>query len=186
MGRTSNTRERISKERAHVHFELNFLLNDRFAIWQKATHPTERNDHGEWNGLNLLGIDPRAILMAQQAQKDKFSLLNFVRQQTELCRVMIRGGSFPWVKRYPQLLVPNPRADREGVVGYEVMLNFNGLPYRLTPRAASEMIGKSAFQLLSVNEAEQQKNPCRRLVVRRGAHWELTSHGIQLLELLRY
>ena len=78
------------------------------------------------------------------------------------------------------------RADREGVVGYEVMLNFNGLPYRLTPRAASEMIGKSAFQLLSVNEAEQQKNPCRRLVVRRGAHWELTSHGIQLLELLRY
>jgi hypothetical protein len=90
------------------------------------------------------------------------------------------------VKRYPQLVVPNPRADKEGVAGYEVCLNFNGLPYRLTPRAPSEMTGKSQFQLLSVNEAEEQKNPCRRLVTHKGSHWELTSHGLQLLELLRY
>src|SRR5262249_49641336 len=33
MGRTTNTRERISKKRAHVHFELDFLLNDRYAAW---------------------------------------------------------------------------------------------------------------------------------------------------------
>src|SRR5262249_52434230 len=31
MGRTSNTRETISKERAHVHFELDLFINDRFA-----------------------------------------------------------------------------------------------------------------------------------------------------------
>ena len=30
MGRTSNTAQAISKDRAHVHFELNFLLNDQF------------------------------------------------------------------------------------------------------------------------------------------------------------
>jgi hypothetical protein len=30
MGRTSNTRERISKERAHVHFELNLFYSDHF------------------------------------------------------------------------------------------------------------------------------------------------------------
>src|SRR5438552_13591232 len=99
---------------------------------------------------------------------------------------MMRGASFPWIKRYPQLIVANPRAEKEGVAGYEIVLNFNGLPYRLTPRAASEVSGKRSFQLLSVNEAEQQKNPCRRLVSRKGSRWELTSHGIQLLELLRY
>ena len=33
MGRTSNTHERISKERAHVHFELDLFYNDHFTIW---------------------------------------------------------------------------------------------------------------------------------------------------------
>ena len=33
MGRTTNTREGIGKERAHLHFELNFVVNDRFPIW---------------------------------------------------------------------------------------------------------------------------------------------------------
>ena len=55
MGRTANTREGISKDRAHVHFELNLLVNDRFASWYKKTFPGQRNDHGEWNGQNLLG-----------------------------------------------------------------------------------------------------------------------------------
>ena len=63
MGRTANTHEGISKDRAHVHFELNLLVNDRFAGWYKKTVPGQRNDHGEWNGQNLLGIDPRAILL---------------------------------------------------------------------------------------------------------------------------
>src|SRR5580698_8948929 len=42
MGRTSNTRETITKERAHVHFELDFFINDRFSDWYKKTNPTER------------------------------------------------------------------------------------------------------------------------------------------------
>ncbi len=186
MGRTTNTREGISRERAHVHFELNFLVNDHFANWYKTAHPGERNDHGDWNGQNLVGIDPRGVLLAQHAQGDKFSLLTFVSQQTELCRVLARGANFPWVKRYAQLVTPNPRADKEGIAGYEIALNFNGLPYQLTPRTPAEMRGKARFQLLSVNAAEQQKNPCRRLVVRKGARWELTSHGLQFLELLTY
>ena len=49
LGRTSNTREGISKERAHVHFELDLVVNDRFPAWYKKTFPTQRNDHGVWN-----------------------------------------------------------------------------------------------------------------------------------------
>ena len=55
MGRTANTRQSISKDRAHLHFELNLLVNDRFAGWYKKTFPDQRNDHGDWNGQNLLG-----------------------------------------------------------------------------------------------------------------------------------
>ena len=184
MGRTSNA-ETILKERAHVHFELNMLVNDRFATWFKK-NSTERNDHGEWNGQNLNGLDPRDILLAEHADGAKFSLLNYLRSQTELCRVLVRATSFPYLKRYPMLVLPNPKAEREGVAGYEITLNFNGVAFVLMPRAASEIKSAARFQLLSVNEAEQRANPCDHLVVKRSGRWELTDKGLHELELLTY
>lgn len=186
LGRTTNTREGISKDRAHVHFELNLFYNDRFESWYKKTIPNQRNDHGLWNGQNLVGLDPRQILLDDHAQGAKFSLLQQIKKQTELCRVTVRATSFPWLKRYPQLTKPNPRAEKEGVAGYEIALNFNALPFELIPRAAAELKGKSKFQLLSVNDAEQKKNPGRRLVTQKSGRWELTSHGLNTLELLTY
>ena len=186
LGRSTNTREGISKERAHVHFELNLLINDRFAGWYKKTFPTQRNDHGLWNGQNLVGLDPRLILLAQRAQGAKFNLLQHLKDLTEFCRVTVRATGFSWLNRYPQLVKPNPRANQEGIAGYEIALNFNAVPFELIPRAASELKGRTKFQLLSVNEAEQQKNPCRRLVTQRGGRWELAPRGINALEVLTY
>ncbi len=186
MGRTTNTHEGISKDRAHVHFELNLFANDHFPAWFQKSSPGERNDHGQWNGQNLLGIDPLLILLAERDQGPRFSLLTFLRTQTDICRVFVRKTDFPWLKRYPQLIKANSRTQKEGVIGYEMALDYNGLPFELIPRAASEIKGKSAYQLLSVNEAEYHKNPCRRLVVQHGSRWELGPHGISQLDLLTY
>lgn len=186
MGRTSNTHESISRERAHVHFELNLFVNDRFSSWFKKTSPRERNDHGEWNGQNLVGIDPRLILLAEHEQGDKFSLLNFIRNQNELCRVAVRKTNFPWLKRYAALIRRNPVAEREGIAGYELALNYNGVAFEVVPRAASELKGNAKYQLVSVNEAEYHRNPCRRLVVQKGSHWQLGNRGIEALEMLTY
>ena len=186
MGRTTNTRERIAKDRAHVHFELDFLLNDRFAAWHARGKTGERNDHGDWNGQNLVGIDARAVLLAQHAQGNRFSLLAFVRQQTELCRLQVRSTNFPWLKRYAPLVQANPKAEQEGIAGYELALTFNGVAFAMIPRAASEIKGRNRVQLLSVNEAEYRQNPCRRLVVKRGQTWELAPHGLDLVSLLTF
>lgn len=186
MGRTSNTRERISQERAHVHFELDLFVNERFPEWFKKGRPGERNDHGAWNGQNLVGLDPRLILLAQQSQGAKFSLVEFIRSQTELCRVFVRGKNLSWARRFPALLRPNPVAEKEGVAGYEISMSFNAVAFQLTPRAASEIKSTEKFQVLSVNAAEQEKNPGRHLVVRSGKSWALTSHGRDALELLAY
>jgi hypothetical protein len=169
-----------------VHFELNVFVNEGFASWYKQTFPKQRNDHGIWNGQNLNGIDVREILLAEHNPVAKFSLLNFVRSQTELCRVFVRSTSFPYLKRYAALVLPNPKAEKEGVAGYEITLNYNGVAFALMPRAASEIPGKARFQLLSVNEAEARANPCRHLVVRRDGRWQLTDSGIRELELLTY
>lgn len=186
MGRTANTHEGISKDRAHVHFELNLLVNDRYADWHKKFLAGERNDHGEWNGQNLNGIDPRLILLQQHEQGASFSLVHYLKSETELCRVFVRSTSFPWLKRYAPLVRHNPIAEKEGVAGYEIALDFNGVAFDLIPRAASEIKGKGKFVLLSVNEAEEKKNPARRFVVQKGGHWQLAPHGINLLELLTW
>jgi murein DD-endopeptidase MepM/ murein hydrolase activator NlpD len=181
MGRTGQP---IAKDRAHVHYELNVLVNDRFAAWFKKSSPGERNDHGVWNGQNLNGLDPREILLAERG--GKFSILNFLRGQTELCRVLVRAKDFPFLKRYPALVLKNPKAELEGVAGYEISLNYNAVAFALMPRAASEIKGTAKYQLLSVNDAEYRAHPCRKLVVQSGSRWQLTDKGQRELEMLTY
>jgi peptidoglycan LD-endopeptidase LytH len=186
MGRTANTREGISKERAHVHFELDLLVNEKFPAWYKKNSPGQRNDHGQWNGQNLIGLDPRVLLLEQRRLGAKFNLLQFIQHQTELCRVVVRATDFPWLKRYAPLVRADPAKPNEAIAGYEIALNFNGVPIELIPASAPQIKGKAKYQLLSVNETEQQKNPCRRLVTQRGSRWELAPRGIRALDLLTY
>jgi peptidoglycan LD-endopeptidase LytH len=186
MGRTANTHEGISKDRAHVHFELDLLVNEAFPAWYKKNFPGQRNDHGQWNGQNLLGLDPRAVLLEQQRLGAKFNLVQYIRSQPELCRVLVRATSFPWLKRYAALVQASPATSGQGIAGYEIALNFNGVPIALIPRSAAQIKGKAKFQLLSVNEPEQQKNPCRRIVTKRGSRWELAPRGLNALGLLTY
>ncbi len=184
MGHTSNTHEPITKDRAHVHFELNLFVNERFPEWFKKTSPGERNDHGMWNGQNLNAIDSRLVFLDEQRLGTNFSLVKFIQSETELCRVFVRSASFPWLKRYAPLVQRNPVAEREGVAGYDIALDFNGVAVRLIPRAASEITGKGKYVLLSVNEAEQQKNPGRHYVSKKNGRWQLAPRGVELLDLL--
>ena len=185
MGHTSNTGEPITKDRAHVHFELNLLANDHFSAWYKKNFPGERNDHGDWNGQNLLGLDPRLILLGEHdISGAKFSLLNFIQQPTEFCRVLVRKTDFSWLKRYPMLIHANPVARKEGVAGYEMALNYNGIPFELIPRAASEIKGKSKYQLALRQRSRGKKKPLPPIVVQHGARWELAPHGTSQLDLL--
>jgi hypothetical protein len=186
MGRTANTREGISKDRAHLHFEVNLMLNERFAAWHKESCPGERNDHGQWNGQNFVAVDPLPLLPQPPGGPARPPLAKILQQQTELCRVRVRATHFPWLKRCPELTRPATAPASESVAGYEIALNFNGLPFELTPLPASQFKKAAGVQLISVNEAEQKRNPGRRLVKKRGSRWELTRAGTDLISLLTY
>jgi peptidoglycan LD-endopeptidase LytH len=186
LGRSSNTRQSIAKDRAHLHFELNLLVNERFPSWYHQRFPGQRNDHGVWNGQNLLGLDAGQVFKLQQQQGSQFSFLAWVRQQRELCRVLVRKTDFSWIRRYPALVQRSLNAEKTGIAGYEIVLNFNGVPIALIPRAGAELSGRNRYQLLSVNAEERRKNPARHLVIQRGRQWELTQAGQNLLELLTW
>lgn len=186
MGRTANTASAITKDRAHVHFEIDLLINEKFSAWLAKTDPGARDDHGPWNGRNLLGLDPADILRQQQAHGSRFSLLDYVRNRKTMCRVLVADTSFPWLRRYPMLIRRNAKAEKEGIVAYEVALDFNGLPFQLTPRSRSEVTGPIATRLLDVEADEYQRHPCRKLVFRKGQRWVLTARGQALLSLLTH
>lgn len=185
MGRTANTAQPISKDRAHLHLEINLLVNDAFPIWHQETSGGVRNDHGLWNGRNFLGLDPSLILLSSHRFGTNFDLRRFIRQQPVLGRVLVRVPDFPWVRRYAGLVEPSPLPP-QAVAGYEIHLEFNGVPIRLIPRDSSAFRTAARYQLLDVNAALQRECACRRLVQRKGDSWELTRTGVQLLDLLTF
>jgi murein DD-endopeptidase MepM/ murein hydrolase activator NlpD len=185
MGRTTNTKTRIASERAHLHFEVAFVASERYAAWHEANFKGIRNDHGNWHGRNLLGLDPRALLLRQTAEGGQFSLLRFVQSQAELCRVLVRQADFPFARAHRPLVRANPAADRDGAAAYEITLNFNGVPREIIPRTAAEVKSYPAkFHLLSVNDTEQRKHGCRGFLAAKAGKWELTPEGRQHLDLL--
>jgi len=186
LGRTTNTRTPITKDRAHVHFEIDLLVNEGFSSWLKKNDPSTRDDHGPWNGRNLLGLDPAEVFRLQERKGSHFSLLEYLRNRPEMCRVLVANTSFPWLKRYPGLIRRNAVAEREGIVAYEISLDFNGVPFRLVPRSRSEIKGSLSTRLLDVTEAEYRQHPCRKLVFKRGQSWTLTARGRELIELLTH
>jgi hypothetical protein len=101
-----------------------------------------------------------------------------------LCRVLVHKTDIPWVRRYPMLVLPNPPAQKQAVAGYEIAIDYNGLPFAWFPRPASDFKGMAKYRLLSVNEAEQAQNPCRKLVRQAGGRWQLAPNGVSLLDLL--
>jgi hypothetical protein len=186
MGRSTNTREGISKDRAHLHFEFDFLLNDKYAAWHEKFMTGQRNDHGAWNGHNLAAIDPTPILLAAAREGTNFSLLKYVQARKEVCRVTARQTNFSFLRRYPALIKPSAAASKAGVAGYEIAFDFNGAPIELIPRAASEIKGAAPLRLMSVNENELGQHRCCHLVVTRKGHRELGNAGQERLSLLTF
>ncbi len=186
MGRTSNTRQRISKERAHLHFEITLLANHEFPDFFKKKYPKGRNDHGIWNGQNLIGIDPAEVFRAQAASPAGFKLRDYLREQAPLFKLRVHQTEFAWIKRYRPLILRSPELSHEQVDGYEIAFNYGGLPYQLKPIAIENPPAGEPWELIHVDEAVYQKHPCRKLVIKTGAKWRLTAKGRQLIELLLF
>jgi peptidoglycan LD-endopeptidase LytH len=186
LGRTANTRQAITRDRAHLHFEINLVINERYAEWHKLRLKGLRNDHGNFNGRNLLGLDPAEVFREQARLGEAFRLSEFVRSRPIVARVTVRDTSIPWVRRYPQLVESNPVATREGIAGYELALTFNGVPVRVIPRASSELKSGARVNLVEVNAAEWQSHPCGKLVFKRGQAWTLLAHGEEVVDLLTF
>lgn len=184
MGRTANTRDPISRERAHLHFEINLLVNEHFSDWHQKHFPGQRDDHGMWNGRNLLGIDPRAVLLQQHHEPASFDLGNLIQNQPVLCRTLVRSDAFPWLQRYPLTVQASNTPPHQPIVAYELHHNFLGIPLLIIPRTAEEAPHQARFQLLEVYDTVARDYPCQKMVRRQNSRWQLTPEAERFLDLL--
>jgi hypothetical protein len=165
MGHSSNGN--IPKERAHLHFEIGVRMTDGFEswfLWKKFGSP---NVHGPWNGMNLMGIDPKDFLDRWRTRRvDNFA--QYFAGLDSAVRLRVVTSRVPdFITRYPALL----RRPVTGLVGgWEVQCDVTGLPFAWIPLSPAEVAGKRAgsVEILSVDTAALRSFRGKSLVRTRG------------------
>lgn len=149
MGRSSSG-SAIPKDRAHLHFEIGVWLSRDFQTWYNWKKFGSRNEHGRWNGINLVGLDPLTFYSAlRSGSVDNF--LQFISRMTPAVQVRIATRVTPdFIERYPALLTKS--LPPGGVLGgWEVSFDPMGFPLAWTPL--------TPIEVLDLRENEPQAAP---------------------------
>lgn len=153
----------IPKDRAHLHFEIGLRLTDSFQSWFTWKRFGSPNEHGNFNGMNLMGIDPLDFLNAWRTRRvDNFA--EYFDRFRPAVRLRVATTRVPdFIERYPALL---RKPIRGLVAGWEVECNGTGIPYAWTPLSSDGVRGlrSGAVQILEVDDTLLRANRCRQLV----------------------
>jgi len=174
----------IPAARGHLHFEIGVALTRDFQTWYERRRYGSRNEHGMWNGMNLLGVDPIAFANEWKAGR-LATAQDFFSRLHPVVRLRIATYRTPdFVTRYPSLLTkPLPLGP---VGGWEVCFNWTGLPFAWTPLTTPEVAGlpHEKPRLVEVDAAADRRERSRNLAVRRGNEWSAGRDLEPVLQLL--
>ena len=120
----------LDRRRAHVHAELNLFLSSHFGEWHEGAG-AGTNYHGNWNGMNLTGVDLAAVYLAH-AKDHNLSVAALVKKAEPYFRVAVPGtAEMEIVKNYPWLCpAPVPTTPP---ASWQVTFTAWGLPIKAEP-----------------------------------------------------
>jgi murein DD-endopeptidase MepM/ murein hydrolase activator NlpD len=130
LGTTSNC-VKIPNERAHVHFEIDFQIGDgnSFGKWYSANY-SDKNAHGAYNGLNLIGIDP--IFYIEKIIKGT-KLSDLLIGEREAMTIQIASAHIPqFLHQYAPLVAQGIDLTKPAK-GWKIEFTWFGLPKKWTP-----------------------------------------------------
>lgn len=131
LGRLGYTGRGINKRRAHLHFEINMMLNQSFQSWF-AGHYRAANRHDVYNGINLAGIDVADLYLALQTDTT-LTIAQFIKRQEAFFKVAIPNeGPLDLGHRYPWLESIDPSLSGD-IASWELSLTASGLPVSVRP-----------------------------------------------------
>ena len=154
----------IPRSRSHLHLEFGLQLTDDFKTWfdhQKFGSP---NRHGNWNGLNLVSINPLDFYRAVRDGRVR-GFRDYLKRLPVAARIRVHSSKIPsFVKNYPAL-VTRPYTGRR-VVAWDIAFTEFGMPKEWTPRFAEEKLGGSPGEVraLAYNPKLLKAQSCRQVI----------------------
>jgi len=186
MGHSANTREGIAAERAHLHFEIDLLLNPNFYAWYPQ-HDPAAPPFGNFNGKNLFGLNPAAVFR-EFAGNPKLNFANYVTRQQIGFTVLVSARSFPWLRMHPEQIC-SPAQVAATPVAYEIAVTPFGVPVAVWARTTADVAPEQLRRLPVLNrvdEAEMVGASCHHLLEHSRAGWQFSNAGREWVELFMF
>lgn len=162
MGRTAGGYG-IPKERAHLHFEMGLMVTRDFQRWYDWKRFGSPNEHGIWNGFNLMGFDPLEFYTLFRDHKIDNVREYFARIPVAVTVRIATRRTPDFALRYPSLV--------HGAMplilgGWEMDCNWTGLPIALRPLpAGAPGLGRpGGVTIVSWDQASARAHRCKSLV----------------------
>ena len=178
MGHSSGSR--IPLDRAHLHFEIGVMMTRDFQSWYNWKKFGSPNEHGAWNGMNLMGLDPLDFFNHWRDHRmDTFQA--YFEQMKAQVTLRIATRKVPdFILRYPSLLkAPLP----EGPIGgWQIDFDWTGLPFAWRPLALVEVMGQATNHLtiLQVDHTSVVQHRAKVLVRPQGSGF-MPGHDLQMV-----
>ena len=182
MGRSAS--KPLPRSRAHLHFEIGFRLTDQFQVWYDRQKFSSKNRHGNWNGMNLVSINPLDFYRAVRSGKIS-TVHEYLQKVPTHARIRVHTSDIPdFVNRYPALVTRPYQGS--SVVAWDIAFSKYGVPKEWTPRFDYEAItGKPGdVTILAYNPELLKKQTCRRVIYLSGSTPQISSGTLATLKKL--
>ncbi len=180
LGVLGHTGDGLDRARAHVHVELNLLLNDNFEQWHAANFRGQVNHHGIYNGINLAGLDLPRLFLALRTNPSLTVPAFLAKEEVAYKALVPNTPDFQLPRRYPWMILDSPN---EKPAAWEISFTRSGLPVRLTPRA--KVVSGAELSYLKPSPVDA-RYLTRGLVNGRGGNARFSDSGKGYLRLLTF
>lgn len=177
LGRMGYTGVGLNRTRAHLHLELALKMSENYEGWHKTNFGSV-NYHGNFNGMNLAGVDVAAFFLEHRANPDlKFS--EFVLSRPVQFKVAVPAGDAEpeFLTRYPWM----KRGEIPGAVSWEIGFAATGHAVSFMP--SIRPMNQAAVSHIRPSEIPQRWLT-RGLLTGEGNQASLSNGGKQLLALV--
>ena len=167
----------IDRTRAHVHLEMCLLMSDHYEGWHH-TYSGGTNFHGNFNGMNLAGMDVAALFLAHQ-KNPELRLQDFVLATPAYFKVTIpREGTWDFAERHKWMVKGEVS---ESTPSWELSFSATGLIVGIAP--SQRQVAEPVVTAVR-NSRVSHRYLTRGLIEGSGDGAALTRSGKQLVALL--
>jgi hypothetical protein len=180
LGIMGYTGSGIDRERAHIHFEICMMFNKAFEGWHDANFPRDPNRHGIYNGLNLVGTDPAALLIAA-SKNPSLRISDFLAAIEPTFKVTVKSSpNFYLIRAYPWLV---PAGEIANPPAWTIAFSRHGVPVRI--EAAREPVTQPVVAWVKETGEPYSRLTKNLISGPRGAP-RLTESGLRFAKLLTW